>query len=189
MTVKEQIMDDIKLSLFLIYCSSLSVNHILLFLARPWLHAGSCDPLLYQHRARCTLGDSCLPFIIPGYRDASLVCVLAACVRFLDTQEDHILWVYDWARADYVFAVWMCLHECEYVWISVLANRCEHRDQVPSLSQGSQGACHFKGPQGSPCQPARQGGNPVYMARPRLARPVANTTLWHLHRLPPPRQV
>lgn len=62
--------------------SPLSVNHILLFLARPWLHAGSCDPLLYQHRARCTLGDSCLPFISPGYRDASLVCVLAACVYF-----------------------------------------------------------------------------------------------------------
>lgn len=154
------------------------------------MHAGSCDPLLYQHRARCTLGASCLPFISPGCRDVSLLCVLAACVYLLDTGLDHILWVLDWARADYAFVgARMWLRECEYVCIFVLASVCEQRDQIPSLSQGSQGACYFKGPRGSLCQPARQGGNPVYVAGPRLAGPVANTTAWRLHRLPPPRQV
>lgn len=54
---------------------------------------------------------------------------------------------------------------------------------------GTQGACHFKGPWGPLCQPTRQGGNPVYVAGPHLAEPVANTTAWCLHRLSPPMQV
>lgn len=50
----------------------LSVSLNPLFLAHPWMHAGSRDLLLYQHRARCTLGASCLPFISTGYTDVSV---------------------------------------------------------------------------------------------------------------------
>ncbi len=140
------------------------------------VHSGSFLLALYQPwLQRCKSG----------------LCV-AACVYLLDMGIDHIFWVRDWAQADYVFAhvdvpAWMWIRK--YVCICVLASVCEQRDQIPSLSQGTQGACHFKGTWGPLCQPARQGGNPVYVAGTRLAGPVANTTAWRLHRLPPPRQV
>lgn len=133
---------------FLIYCSSyppppLSVNLILLFLAQTWMHAGSCDPLLYQHRARCTLGASCLPFISPGYRDVSLLCVFAACVYLLDTGLDHILWVLDWARADYAFVgARMWLHECEY------ANMCVFLSWQVCVSRGIRSQASPRGVRG-----------------------------------------
>lgn len=113
-------MNEIKVffNLFLLLSPPpLPVNLIPLLLARPWMHAGSRDLLLYQHRARCTLGASCLPFISPGCRDVSLVCV-----GLLDTGEDHIFWVLDWAGADYVFCGYACtnVNMCVFVsWQSV----------------------------------------------------------------------
>lgn len=66
---------------------------------------------------------------------------------------------------------------------------CCRKDEIPSLSLGTQGASHFKGPRCPPRQPARQGENPVYVSGPRLAGPVADTNAWRGHRLPPPMQV
>lgn len=120
------------------------------------------------------------------------LCVCSLCLVF-----------FFWTRGKIIF--YGCLIEREQIMrllprgcACMNANMCEFRPWRTCAStgirsqaspRGSQGARHFKGPQGSPCQPARQGGNPVYMARPRLARPAANTALWRLHRLPPPRQV
>lgn len=50
------------------------------------------------------------------------------------------------SRADYVF-----VHAdiCEYVCLFALARLCEQRDQIPSLSPGTQQVCHFKGARGA----------------------------------------
>lgn len=130
------------------------------------MHAGSRDLLLYQHRARCTLGASCLPFISTGYTDVGVglcaswwICArVCVCACLPDTEADRIFfWVLDWARADCV-SVPASMWICEYVCICVLA-KCgcvwerEQRDHIPSLSQGTQGAYNFKGPWG-PATPA-----------------------------------
>ncbi len=65
------------------------------------MHAGSRDLLLYQHRARCTLGVSCLPFISTGYRDVAGLWD-AAYVYLLDMEVDHIF-LRGVLQADYVF--------------------------------------------------------------------------------------
>lgn len=75
------------------------------------MHSWSFLLALYQHwLQRCKSG----------------LCV-AACAYSLDTGADHIFWVLDWARADYVFVradvsarIWIC----EYVCICVLASMC-----------------------------------------------------------------
>lgn len=62
------------------------------------MHAGSRDLLLYQHRARCTLGASCLPFISTGYTDVGVglcaswwICArVCVCACLPDTEADRI---------------------------------------------------------------------------------------------------
>lgn len=142
----------------------LSVSIILLFLARPWLHAGSRDLLLYQHRARCTLGASCLPFIRTGYRDVGFC--LCVCVSTGHGGRSYFFGVPDWARAAYALRIarmWIC----EYVCACALASSrlCEQRDQIPSLSRGTRGACHFKGPWGSAMPACPPTGEILFMRR------------------------
>lgn len=85
------------------------------------MHAGSCDPLLYQHRARCTLGASCSPFISPGSRDVSLVYVcMCVCVFAGHGGRSYFLGAWLSAGADYMFVgAWMWLDECEYANVCV----------------------------------------------------------------------
>lgn len=52
--------------------ASLPVDLVLPFLAPSWMCAGSVDPLLYHHRARCSLGASRVAFISAGCTDAGL---------------------------------------------------------------------------------------------------------------------
>lgn len=103
------------------------------------------------------------------------------------------------AGADYTFVgARMWPDECEYanacVFLSwqACASRGIGSQALPGGVGGAGGCCcHFKGPWGSLCQPARRrGGNPVYVAGPCLAGPAANTAAWRLQGgLPPPRQV
>lgn len=153
------------------------------------MHAGSCDPLLYQHRARCTLGASRVPFISPSCKDASL-CVFAG----------H-------GTGSYFTATWLspsrfwsspvriCLHK--YVCIYVLATVCEGSDpQHPSPPSPSLLPWRIRWPVTSkgrgatrrqPARPPAKGGEILFAAGPRLAGAAADATAW-LSLGPPPRQ-
>ena len=105
---------------------------------------GSYDLLLYQHRARCTLGAYSLAFISTGSRDVSRLRVcMCVCV---------CVCVFEWVSESR-----LQMHECEYVCICVVASACVLRDQIPKPLPGDSGARHFKGPRGSamPARPPR----------------------------------
>lgn len=166
------------------------------------MHAGSRDLLLYQHRARCTLGASCLPFISTGYTDVGVglcaswwiwarVCV---CACLPDTEADRIFFGCSIEREQIACR---CLHQCGYAnmcvfvsWQSVDVCERESRGIISQASpRGLRGTITSKGHEGQQRQPVRQGGNPVDVAGPALARLVANTGTWRSHRLPPPMPV
>jgi len=139
------------------------------------MHAGSRDLLLYQHRARCTLGASCLPFISTEATEmqAWCVCICRTWWRI----------IFFGCATEREQNVSMCVFVCWQVFV-----RAEGADPKPlpgdlgSLSlQRTTRARHAS-------EPAKV-GNPVYMEGAALAGPVANTRAWHLHLLPPPMEV
>lgn len=166
------------------------------------MHAGSRDLLLYQHRARCTLGASCLPFISTGYTDVGVglcaswwICArVCVCACLPDTEADRIFFGCSIEREQIVCR---CLHQCGYAnmcvfvsWQSVDVCERESRGIISQASpRGLRGPITSKGHEGQQRQPIRQGGNPVDVAGPALARLVANTGTWRSHRLPPPMPV
>lgn len=166
------------------------------------MHAGSRDLLLYQHRARCTLGASCLPFISTGYTDVGVglcaswwICArVCVCACLPDTEADRIFFGCSIEREQIACR---CLHQCGYAnmcvfvsWQSVDVCVRESRGIISQASpRGLRGPITSKGHEGQQRQPVRQGGNPVDVAGPALARLVANTGAWRSHRLPPPMPV
>ena len=158
------------------------------------MHAGSCDLLLYQHRARCTMGASCLPFISVGYRDVSLLSVLQLVCICRTRGPVIFFWVPDWAGADYVFvgapSVNVNTRICVWVFVSWHVCMCEQRDQIPSLSLGTRGGLSLQRGRGARYASLPAKGEILFMWR-GLAwqEQAANTRAWHFHRLPPPGQV
>lgn len=166
------------------------------------MHAGSRDLLLYQHRARCTLGASCLPFISTGYTDVGVglcaswwICArVCVCACLPDMEADRIFFGCSIEREQIACR---CLHQCGYAnmcvfvsWQSVDVCERESRGIISQASpRGLRGPITSKGHEGQQRQPVRQGGNPVDVAGPALARLVANTGTWRSHRLPPPMPV
>lgn len=166
------------------------------------MHAGSRDLLLYQHRARCTLGASCLPFISTGYTDVGVglcaswwICArVCVCACLPDTEADRIFFGCSIEREQIACR---CLHQCGYAnmcvfvsWQSVDVCERESRGIISQASpRGLRGPITSKGHEGQQRQPISQGGNPVDVAGPALARLVANTGTWRSHRLPPPMPV
>lgn len=127
---------------------SLSGGLILPFLAQSWTHAGSGDPFLYQHRARCTLGASQCPLSAPAAQTQ-------VCVDSPDT--DHILQLPDWAWADSGVCRrgYACINMCVFMcW------RLCVRDQIhePSLLPRESGGLSLQRTVGpwDPSQPTRQ---------------------------------
>lgn len=116
------------------------------------VHSGSALLALYQHELqRCK----------PG------LCV-AACVHLLIMGVNYIFWALDWVRADYEF-----VHPdlCGYGCIFKLAWGCRCRGIRSQASpMGLSGPDTSKGHGGPVCQPARQGENPVYMAKASFGR-------------------
>lgn len=157
---------------------------MLLFLAYPWLHAGSHDLLLYQHRARCTLGASCLPFISTEYTSATV------CVCELAGHEGRSYFLGGWLSASRLCVLWMCLHEYVSLFMCVSVSWLSRgiRSQA-SLSRDSGGLSLQRGTKARYASLPANGGNPVYMAGSALAGLLANTRAWCSHRLPPPMQV
>lgn len=149
-------------------CPPSSASLIPLFLTCPWMSDGSNDLLLYQHRARCTMGAYSLAFICTGSRDVSVFCV---CV---------CIWVSEST---------LQVHECEYVCICVLASACVCRGiRSQSLSLGTLGPALQRAARVCYASMPAKVGNPVYVAGAALAGQVANARVWHLHVLPPPMQ-
>lgn len=115
-------------------------------MTRSCMHAGSHDLLLYQHKARCTLGASSLPFISTGCRLCACICRTQGQIIFF------VGGVHDWTGAD-------C--ECTNVNISVLAHprRQGQWDLIPGpvsrdSREGEGRSVTSKGPQ-RPAMPAR----------------------------------
>lgn len=166
------------------------------------MHAGSRDLLLYQHRARCTLGAFCLPFISTGYTDVGVglcaswwICArVCVCACLPDTEADRIFFGCSIEREQIACR---CLHQCGYAnmcvfvsWQSVDVCERESRGIISQASpRGLRGPITSKSHEGQQRQSVRQGGNPVDVAGPALARLVANTGTWRSHRLPPPMPV
>lgn len=167
------------------------------------MHAGSRDLLLYQHRARCTLGASCLPFISTGYTDVSVgLCAsrwirapVFVCVHVCQTRRQIVFFSGCSIGREQIAC--RCLHQCGHAnmcvfvsWQSVDVCERESRGIISQASpRGLGGPITSKGHEGQQRQPVRQGGNPVDVAGPALARLVANTRAWRSHRLPPPMPV
>lgn len=150
------------------------------------MHSGSFLLALYQHRLhRCRCRFVC--FLV------DMRACLCVCMSARHGGRSYFFWVLDWARADCV-SVPASMWICEYVCICVLA-KCgcvwerEQRDHSQASPRGLRGPITSKGHEGQQRQPVRQGGNPVDVAGPALARLVANTGTWRSHRLPPPMPV
>lgn len=163
----------------------LSVSLILLFLAHPRMHAESFDLFHYQHRARCTLGASCLAFISTGYRDVSMVgvcicptwCKIFIYFFFLD--------MYDWAGADCE-----CMNVDMCTFLSWQPYEWAQGSDPKRLPGDPGGAFTSKDCKGLLFQHARQGGEILFMCSgAALAEPAAKTRAWHLHIPRPAMQV
>lgn len=149
------------------------------------MHSGSFLLALYQHRLhRCRCRFVC--FLV------DMRACLCVCMSARHGGRSYFFWVLDWARADC-----RCLHQCGYAnmcvfvsWQSVDVCERESRGIISQASpRGLRGPITSKGHEGQQRQPVRQGGNPVDVAGPALARLVANTGTWRSHRLPPPMPV
>lgn len=151
------------------------------------MHSGSFLLALYQHRLhRCKCRFVC--FLV-DMRACVRVC---ACLP--DTEADRIFFGCSIEREQIACR---CLYQCGYAnmcvfvsWQSVDVCERESRGIISQASpRGLRGPITSKGHEGQQRQPVRQGGNPVDVAGPTLARLVANTGAWRSHRLPPPMPV